>query len=98
MTAEIIPFPNVPRAAPPATGAPELTREPHFPMYELYWMGSDGHDAMISTRDPDRIIRQMEHLARRGAWCTCYADGFPCGGVGFDRAGTPSFSFVPARA
>lgn len=79
----------------PPTQLPEAT--PHRPLYELYWTMRDGSPMCISSRDPARIVRQMESLAERKIAAKVTADGYPAGSVGVFEDGHANVLF-PARS
>lgn len=55
------------------------------PLYELYWADRRGNPMCISSRDPNRIIRQMQSLAERGITATAHRSGWPCGFINCTR-------------
>lgn len=60
---------------------PSSNQQPQTaPLYELYWRSkSSSTPCCIASRDPGRILRQMNSLADRGIASTVLADGRQAG-------------------
>lgn len=58
-----------------------LSAPVYHPTYELFWV-KDKTPCSVSSKDKNRIHRQMISLAERCISASVYEDGFPIGYVG----------------